>query len=224
MLEASAAVNHDAYIYPGTARWHTLAGTFDLDVVSGVMEWSEGFFAIHGLVPGEVVPTVDLLLAHKHPEDREPIRQIIADLSRTGGQAAALHRVFDVRRRERQVLASYHAIQGQAGAVERVQCFMVDLTWHLREESRQAVDDALKGAFAHRAVIEQAKGIIMAARGIDAEAAFELLTAQSQHTNTKLHTLAADLAAAAARGATVKVLAQWNSRPTTAGTVRQARR
>jgi hypothetical protein len=188
---------------------------FDLDVTTGAMNWSEGFFAIHGFAPGEVVPTVDLVLSHKHPEDRESIRKIIAELSRTGGQAAALHRVVDARGREHQVLSSYHAAPGPSGAVERLQCFMVDLSWYLREESRQAVDDALQGVFAHRAVIEQAKGIVVAARGMDAESAFELLTAQSQHTNTKLHTVAADLTDAAARGETLAALDQRCNRSKT---------
>jgi ANTAR domain len=52
----------------------------------------------------------------------------------------------------------------------------------------------------------------MAARGLDAEAAFELLTAQSQHTNTKQHTVVAALADAASRGKANESLAQWNSR------------
>ena len=208
--------NHDTYLFLQGDHWRALAGTFALDIPTGVMDWSEGFFSIHGFVPGEVVPTVDLLLAHKHPEDRESIRRIIADLSLTGGQAAALHRVIDARGREHQVLSSYHAAPGPSGAVERLQCFMVDLTWHMREGSRQAVDNALQGAFAHRAVIEQAKGIIMAARDVDADAAFGLLTAQSQHMNTKLHAVAADLAAAAARGETTEALAHWRDGSTTA--------
>jgi DNA-binding FrmR family transcriptional regulator len=201
--------------FPQRKHWQSQTGTFDLDVTAGVMGWSEGMFAIHGFAPGQVVPTVDLLLFHKHPDDRESIRKIIQDLSQTGGQTAALHRVIDSRGREHQVLSSYHAVHGPSGTVARVRCFMVDLTWHMREESRQAVDDALQGAFAHRAVIEQAKGIIMAARGVDAEAAFELLTAQSQHTNTKLHAVAVALAEAAARGETAEALAQWHGRANT---------
>lgn len=207
--------NLDTYLFAQRDRWRSLTGTFDLDVATGVMDWSEGMFCIHGFAPGQVIPTVDLLLFHKHPEDRESIRTMIGDLSQTGGQAAALHRVIDARGREHQVLASYHAAPSSLGAVERVQGFVVDLTWHLREESRQAVDEALQGAFAHRAVIEQAKGIIMAVRGLDAEAAFELLTAQSQHTNTKLHTVAAALADAASRGNANEFLAQWNIRAKT---------
>ena len=48
----------------------------------------------------------------------------------------------------------------------------------------------LREAMASRAPIEQAKGILMAAHGLDADAAFNLLRTRSQHTNTKLHELA----------------------------------
>lgn len=41
------------------------------------------------------------------------------------------------------------------------------------------------------AVIEQAKGIVMAQRGCGPDEAFDLLRQISQHTNVKLHVLAA---------------------------------
>ena len=44
----------------------------------------------------------------------------------------------------------------------------------------------LQGAFGRRALIEQAKGILMARNGIDAAAAYELLKHQSQTTGRKL--------------------------------------
>jgi response regulator NasT len=44
----------------------------------------------------------------------------------------------------------------------------------------------LQGAFGRRAIIEQAKGILMERNGIDAEAAFELLKSHSQQSGRKL--------------------------------------
>nr|WP_269809836.1 ANTAR domain-containing protein [Kineosporia rhizophila] len=51
----------------------------------------------------------------------------------------------------------------------------------------------LRAAMAARAVIEQAKGIIMAGRGCTAEEAFEVLRTESTHTNRKLRDIAQDL-------------------------------
>jgi response regulator NasT len=44
----------------------------------------------------------------------------------------------------------------------------------------------LEGAFGRRAVIEQAKGILMASHGIDQDRAFEMLRSHSQHNGRKL--------------------------------------
>lgn len=51
----------------------------------------------------------------------------------------------------------------------------------------------LRAALTSRAVIDQAKGILMAARHITADQAFEVLKTQSQNENIKLHELAKQL-------------------------------
>jgi AmiR/NasT family two-component response regulator len=75
--------------------------------------------------------------------------------------------------------------------------YIVDTT---PEEVQSAIDITLQrfteyhnlqGAFGRRALIEQAKGILMARHAIDAEAAFQMLRAHSQHTGRKLGDVAA---------------------------------
>ena len=67
------------------------------------------------------------------------------------------------------------------------------------EEMQSAIDitlrryaeyTSLEGAFARRAVIERAKGIMMARQAIDEKKAFELLRAQSQNTGRKVFQVA----------------------------------
>jgi len=48
----------------------------------------------------------------------------------------------------------------------------------------------LQGAFGRRAVIEQAKGILMARHAIDSNSAFELLRSHSQHNGRKVADIA----------------------------------
>ncbi|MEJ5868395.1 ANTAR domain-containing protein [Pseudokineococcus sp. 5B2Z-1] len=57
--------------------------------------------------------------------------------------------------------------------------------------------EQLQEAMRSRAVIEQAKGVLMAVHEVDADEAFTLLAAESQRTNTKLRVLAAGLVARA---------------------------
>ena len=63
------------------------------------------------------------------------------------------------------------------------------------EELQSAIDitlqrfreyQSLQGAFGRRALIEQAKGILMARHSVDADHAFELLRGHSQHNGRKL--------------------------------------
>jgi GAF domain-containing protein len=57
--------------------------------------------------------------------------------------------------------------------------------WDARE-----LHENLEAAMEHRAVIEQAKGMIMAAMGCDEERAFQVLSEQSQSENVKLRDIA----------------------------------
>jgi AmiR/NasT family two-component response regulator len=60
------------------------------------------------------------------------------------------------------------------------------------DELREEVE-GLRRALASRAIIEQAKGIVMATSGCDADEAFRILVQQSQHQNRKLREVAAEL-------------------------------
>ncbi|MBX7444992.1 MULTISPECIES: PAS and ANTAR domain-containing protein [unclassified Arthrobacter] len=190
----------DTYLYPLRPPTVCPSGTFELDVASGNMQWSEGLFGIHGLGKGEVVPTFELLMAHKHPSDRDRVRELWMDLLAGGGQGALLHRVIDAKGRERRVFSAIQVEADASGRVARAHGFMVDITQSLRIESQNAASEAIEGVYAHKAVIEQAKGIVMGLLGVEAEAAFDILADQSQHINVKLHVVADGLVKSAAEG------------------------
>jgi response regulator NasT len=77
--------------------------------------------------------------------------------------------------------------------------YIVDTT---PEELQSAIDitlqrfaeyHSLQGAFGRRAVIEQAKGILMARHAVDADKAFAMLRDHSQHNGNKLADVAASI-------------------------------
>lgn len=76
---------------------------------------------------------------------------------------------------------AYVVLPGEPGELQNA----LDIT--LR---RFAEFNNLQGAFGRRAIIEQAKGILMARNGIDADSAYELLKSQSQHSGRKLSEVA----------------------------------
>lgn len=84
----------------------------------------------------------------------------------------------------------------QEAAIRGVFAYIVDGS---PEELQSAIEITLRrfadyhnlqGAFGRRAVIEQAKGILMARNAISADVAFELLRHHSQHTGRKLADIA----------------------------------
>lgn len=52
----------------------THIGSFDMDLATGVLEWSDEQFRIFGYEPGSIAPTLDLLMSRIHPGDREEFR------------------------------------------------------------------------------------------------------------------------------------------------------
>ncbi len=65
-----------------------------------------------------------------------------------------------------------------------------------RYHQARDLTEQLRDALTSRAVIDQAKGVLMALQHVDADAAFELLVGQSQRDNVKLRDLAARVVAA----------------------------
>jgi hypothetical protein len=80
------------------------------------------------------------------------------------------------------------AVVGSAG-------YYVDLTETLDENRQEILDEALPDLFEARAVIEQAKGVLMAIYRVSADQAFGVLRWRSQETNVKLRVLATQLLA-----------------------------
>lgn len=158
--------------------------------------WSDEVYLIHGFQPGEVVPTSELLMAHKHPADRARVEHIISvEIPRTGSFCFR-HQIIDAQQQVRSLVAvgqsdvdpATHRVIGLSG-------YFIDLTDSERRYAAGAVTEAMNESLAHRAVIEQAKGVLMGVYGIDPQAAFTLLSARSQLLNVKVRDLAAELVA-----------------------------
>ena len=169
------------------------AGAFLIDAVTGVMVWSDELYRIHGYQRGEVVPTLELVLAHKHPDDRAKLLELNAGLVEAGGHFSSYHRLLDSHQREHRVLTAGEAVLDANGRLSSITGIMMDLTSTVRAETERAARDAVAGAARARAVIERALGILMGRLNIDADAAFALLSVHSNHTNKKVSAIAFQL-------------------------------
>lgn len=168
-------------------------GSFSFWFADQRWEWSDEVYRMHGYEPGSVTPTTELVLSHKHPDDRRAVQDLLDHVMHTGGSFSSRHRFFDTAGTEHSVIVVADRILDVTGAVVGTRGYYVDVTEAMEEKRRDTLDEALPRVVEARAEIEQAKGALRVVYGISDEEAFELLRWRSQQTNTKLRTLAAQL-------------------------------
>jgi PAS domain S-box-containing protein len=148
-------------------------------------EWSEDVERLHGYEPGTVTPTTELLLSHKHPDDRPQVAAVL-DKVVDGEPFSSRHRIIDTAGRTHWVIVIGDRMLDDAGEVVGTSGFYVDFTDIVQSDISAAVSKVAEA----RAEIEQAKGLLMAAYGITADRAFDILVWRSQETNIKVRELA----------------------------------
>ncbi|GAB4586862.1 PAS and ANTAR domain-containing protein [Nocardia sp. IFM 10818] len=178
----------------GTGRPQSV-GAFRFWFADKRWEWSDEVAAMHGYAPGTVHPTTELLLEHKHPEDRAQVATSLARAVENGEPFSSRHRIVDTGGVVRHVIVVGDHMVDEKNRVVGTSGYYIDVTDTLAEHRQETLDDALPELYRARAVIEQAKGALMLVYGINSEQAFRVLTWRSQETNTKLRVLASQLVA-----------------------------
>ncbi|GAA2230202.1 PAS and ANTAR domain-containing protein [Promicromonospora sukumoe] len=182
-VEAALAPGHRAPV-----------GRYRLDLVTGRWAWSDEIFEMHGFRPGEVVPTTELVLAHKHPEDRERVDHVLRNAAATGQPFSSLHRIVDAQGRTRTL-----AVTGQSrrdpdsGSITELYGYFIDVTKADREQAQREATASIRASAESRASIEQAKGVVMVTYGASEEEALQRLRTASNERNVALRDLAAGL-------------------------------
>ena len=182
-LEAALAPGHRASV-----------GRYRLDLTTGRWAWSDEVYAMHGFAPGEVVPTTELVLSHKHPEDRDRVDHVLRNAAATGQPFSSVHRIIDAQGRTRTL-----AVTGQAkrdpgsGAIIELAGYFIDVTAASREQAQREASASIRASAESRASIEQAKGVVMVSFGVDDDEAFARLREASNQRNVPVRDLAAGL-------------------------------
>ncbi|MFF2555259.1 PAS and ANTAR domain-containing protein [Nocardia sp. NPDC058058] len=154
-------------------------------------EWSDEVAAMHGYAPGEVEPTTELLLAHKHPEDRDRVAGAITNMIENGEPFSSRHRIIDTGGFEHEVIAVADLMADDQGSIVGTLGYYIEITDIVQENPEEALPELYEG----RETIEQAKGALMLIYGLTPDQAFRLLRWRSQETNVKLRALATRLVA-----------------------------
>jgi hypothetical protein len=143
---------------------------------------------MHGYEPGNVVPTTELVLAHKHPDDKPDVA-----LLREGHPFSSRHRIIDTNGRIRHVVVVGDQLFAGDGQVIGTAGFYIDMTDAYESDVNDRLSKVLGDVSAARATIEQAKGILMFVYALTADRAFDLLQWRSQETNIKVRDLSSTL-------------------------------
>ncbi|MFD2796355.1 PAS and ANTAR domain-containing protein [Promicromonospora vindobonensis] len=191
---------------PGTNH---LTGRYRYDLATQQWWWSDETFRIHGFEPGDVVPTMTLVLAHKHPDDRPRVSRMFEGAAVTGAPFSSVHRIMDARGRERTLTV---VGQGRLDPETRHVCelvgYFVDVTAAVQTRADRVASASIRASAATRAPIEQAKGIIAFVLDIDVDEAFERLRRSSNHTNVAVRDVARGIVELASTGGSAADVAE----------------
>jgi hypothetical protein len=173
-------------------------GHYHYDILTGKWEWDDQLFRMHGYRPHQVTVNLDLILSHKHPDDRDEASHVIESALLGGEPFSSYQRIITTDGRVRNIVKVGSGIVDEDRHVVALDGFYIDLTADVREHEAVAAEEAVVAATEHRAAIEQAKGMIMLTHMVDPDAAFSVLSWWSMKSNTKLHLIAERLVAEAA--------------------------
>ncbi|WP_188544406.1 PAS and ANTAR domain-containing protein [Rhodococcoides trifolii] len=165
-------------------------GRYRYTVGTGELNWSDDLYEIYGYKPGELALTLEAVVEHCHPDERQRAQEVVANTIETGDRCLYAHRIVTKNGTLRDVVILGDAEYDADGAFVDVAGYVLDVTEHTDRVVTNRLGQELDGIVDARAVIEQAKGILMLAFGIDADKAFAVLAWQSQTKNVKLRHLA----------------------------------
>lgn len=171
-------------------------GSFRLLLDGEKWEWSDTVARMHGYQPGTVTPTTELVLAHKHPEDRASVADTLRRVLQEGVPFSGRHRIVDTADRVHFVVVVGDRMVDAGGAVIGTSGFYIDVTNMRDADIKNSLDRNIPHVVEARIALEQAKGALMLVYGISADHAFEVLTWCSQQSNVKVRRIAEHLAAA----------------------------
>ena len=170
-------------------RWPRVGG-FRYLVRDDRWEWSDEVAHMHGYAPGTVTPTTELVLAHRHPDDKATVGDLIVQVYRQGSAVTCRHRIIDTRGDEHLVLVVGDWFRGDCGEPAGITGFYIDITEQFNKDVQERLSEAVQTITERRAVINQAIGMLILRYGIHADSAFKLLTRVSQESNIKLRMIA----------------------------------
>jgi PAS domain S-box-containing protein len=157
-------------------------GSWDWEVSSGRLLWSDNLFRLFGLAPGEIMPSVDYVVGRIHVDDRERVRGLLEGTAATGQLEPLEYRI--VRRGGVRLLRAKVAEIQQQGRVTRLVGYVQDITEGRRIARELAGHLAIDDMIARWVSLEESGEQLLAALGEAMDFAAGVLTL---HRDGDLH-------------------------------------
>jgi PAS domain S-box-containing protein len=161
-------------------------GSFRFLIAGERWEWSDEVARMHGYEPGSVVPTTELVLAHKHADDKPAVTALVDNMIRHGQPFSSRHRIIDTSGHVHVVVAVGDRLVEDTGEVIGTAGFYIDITDSYEHDVQRLLGQASKDIAADRAWLERARGILMYVYGFSAGDALSALKWRSRETGLNL--------------------------------------
>ncbi|MDX6597922.1 MAG: hypothetical protein QOE87_1809, partial [Gaiellales bacterium] len=132
------------------ARGEKIAGigSYDWDVRSGELRWSDNLFRLFGLSPGAITPTLDFVFEHTYPDDRERVQLVIETAATTGHLEPLEYRIVRADGAVRRLYSVVVTIEEEYGVPRRLMGTVLDVS-EQRQIAREiaghiAIEEALE--------------------------------------------------------------------------------
>ncbi|KRC43030.1 PAS and ANTAR domain-containing protein [Oerskovia sp. Root22] len=166
-------------------------GQYIFSIHTGQWWWSDPLYQMHGFQPGDVVPTTELMLAHKHPDDRDRVQAVLGNAGKSGEPFACVHRIIDANGHTKTLgIVGRGRKEPGTDDISQLSGYFVDLTSTQRELAQRDANAAIAASSLSCAVIEQAKGAVMTVYAMTENEAIDLLRHHSSITNESVRHLA----------------------------------
>jgi hypothetical protein len=178
---------------------------FEWELVRDQWWWSDGMYAAHGYAPRRVEPSLELILGHQHPKDRDRTMEAFARVRRDGRPFVFEHRIVTEAAGIAGVRTMILSVNAHLGPDQRprlVSGTLLDVS-EARRLHHAAEQDSIAGLQAElmrlsaaadsRELIAQATGVLMERHKVTADEAAALLRRASQAAGRKLPEVASEL-------------------------------
>lgn len=136
-------------------------GSWEWDISSGAIFWSDESFRIFGLDPGSVTSSYEFLLSLVHPDDRDKVEARDLNTLETGDPYCAEYRILRPNGEVRHVLGQAELLRDREGKPERVVGTNLDITERVKTARQLSQVSRLY------AVLSKANQAIVRARDAD---------------------------------------------------------